>query len=986
MEFTTITASTAADGRPWTPPLAADHEADEAAAAVVEKEYMFEKMVTPSDTGTLNRLVIPKYHAEKCFPLDASSNGNGLLLNFEDSAGKPWRFRYSYWNNSQCYVMTKGWAGFVRETLLGAGDTVFFSRGVGEAARGRLFVDWRRRRGPDVVLSSPRQRGFTLLSVGNDGFAIACPDPHLEGDGVKEVDKAYITKIGPWGGNRGIFNDINKSPLRLNSVTIRSGEVIYSLAFSYSDNYGKQHHAGPWGGCKDFSYGSFDTIQLGPSEFLTKVSGTIAFSSQYSSNVITSVIFTTTARQYGPFGGGVGIPFQSPVTSNGSIVGFFAHAEWVVESIGLYVNSESKLWEPTKGQDSVTKIGPWGGDSGTPNDLDVLPRRLMSVVVHNSTVINSLTFAYIDWDGQQQTAGPWGWTPEPFDGKIDTIILGRSEFLIEVSGTLGRNSGYSDGVTSLYFVTNTGGYGPYGKGGGTRFRSSVQKNGSIVGFFVNARSVIDAIGVYFSPEMETCRHKEEGGSGISLSMAYRERVEMESASNVLEHIVLDRSAKPTNLPLALLKHITEDFNNKRQIGCGGFGIIYKGNLQNSSVAVKRILNCHTINDESFNRETTSLISVKHKNIVRFLGYCSNTENKAMKHSEPGEPSKYIFAEMRERLLCFEYISNGSLDRYLTDELRGLEWHTRYQIIRGICDGLVYLHTEKGIVHRDMKPENILLDDLMTPKITDFGISKLLDGATHAVTSDPTGSRGYCAPEFIARGEVSTSSDIYSLGVIIKELVTGCKDEPDIQNVLRKWRYRWNKSANYPPFGYQQVNKCIEMALRCLSDFPKKRPKISDIVGMLNTVESTNEHITNVGNSLAGPISAYAWELLEFDSLELNFPFEINKRIPCSLQLTNVTDDCVAFHIEMTGILRYCIEPEKCVVLPRSKCNVMVTLQAYERVLHAMVCKDELFILRSAIVSDGLTADIIEDIINKKSGTEVDKVTVKVVIILPIAIN
>ncbi|KAI4988082.1 hypothetical protein ZWY2020_029712 [Hordeum vulgare] len=966
MEFTTITASTAADGRPWTPPLAADHEADEAAAAVVEKEYMFEKMVTPSDTGTLNRLVIPKYHAEKCFPLDASSNGNGLLLNFEDSAGKPWRFRYSYWNNSQCYVMTKGWAGFVRETLLGAGDTVFFSRGVGEAARGRLFVDWRRRRGPDVVLSSPRQRGFTLLSVGNDGFAIACPDPHLEGDGVKEVDKAYITKIGPWGGNRGIFNDINKSPLRLNSVTIRSGEVIYSLAFSYSDNYGKQHHAGPWGGCKDFSYGSFDTIQLGPSEFLTKVSGTIAFSSQYSSNVITSVIFTTTARQYGPFGGGVGIPFQSPVTSNGSIVGFFAHAEWVVESIGLYVNSESKLWEPTKGQDSVTKIGPWGGDSGTPNDLDVLPRRLMSVVVHNSTVINSLTFAYIDWDGQQQTAGPWGWTPEPFDGKIDTIILGRSEFLIGVSGTLGRNSGYSDGVTSLYFVTNTGGYGPYGKGGGTRFRSSLQKNGSIVGFFVNARSVIDAIGVYFSPEMETCRQKEEGGSGISLSMAYRERVEMESASNVLEHIVLDRSAKPTNLPLALLKHITEDFNNKRQIGCGGFGIIYKGNLQNSSVAVKRILNCHTINDESFNRETTSLISVKHKNIVRFLGYCSNTENKAMKHSEPGEPSKYIFAEMRERLLCFEYISNGSLDRYLTDELRGLEWHTRYQIIRGICDGLVYLHTEKGIVHRDMKPENILLDDLMTPKITDFGISKLLDGATHAVTSDPTGSRGYCAPEFIARGEVSTSSDIYSLGVIIKELVTGCKDEPDIQNVLRKWRYRWNKSANYPPFGYQQVSKCIEMALRCLSDFPKKRPKISDIVGMLNTVESTNEHITNVGNSLAGPISAYPWELLEFDSLELNFPFEINKRIPCSLQLTNVTDDCVAFHIEMTGILRYCIEPEKCVVLPRSKCNVMVTLQAYERVLHAMVCKDELFILRSAIVSDGLTADIIEDILNKKS--------------------
>uniref|UniRef100_M8C4Q6 B3 domain-containing protein n=1 Tax=Aegilops tauschii TaxID=37682 RepID=M8C4Q6_AEGTA len=843
---------------------------------------MFDKVVTPSDTGKLNRLVIPKQHAEKYFPLDASSNDNGLLLDFEDSAGKPWRFRYSYWNSSQSYVMTKGWSRFVKETRLEAGDIVSFKRGVGEAARGR----------------------------------------------------AYITKIGPWGGNRGNFNDIKVSPLRLNSITIRSGEVIYSLAFSYSDNYGKQHHAGPSGGCKDFSYGSFDTIQLGPSEFLTKVSGTIAFSAQYSSNVITSVMFITTARRYGPFGGGVGIPFQSPVMSNGSIVGFFAHAEWVVESIGLYVNSESKLWEPMKGQDSVTKIGPWGGDSGRPNDVNVLPRRLLSVVVRNSTVISSLTFTYIDWDGQPQTAGPWGGLGESFDGKVDTgnpwvpksmtffteyslqhatltitcytkaeIILGRSEFLTEVSGTLGWNSGYSDVVTSLYFVTNTGGYGPYGKGGGTRFRSS-HSNGSIVGFFVNAADVIDAIGVYFSPERETCKEKM-----LKIRLIWRKealgfhvvwltekvdaviRVEIESASNDLEHIVLDQSAEPTNLPLALLKDITEDFNDKRQIGRGGFGIVYK-------------------------------------------------------------------------------------------------------IIRGICDGLVYLHTEKGIVHRDMKPENILLDDLMIPKITDFGISKLLDGATHAVTSDPTGSRGYCAPEFIARGEVSTRSDIYSLGVIITELVTGCKDEPHIQNldrvraeVLRRWRYRWNESANYPPFGYQQVSKCIEIALKCLSDSPKKRPKISDIVSMLNTMESTKEHITNVGNSPAGQISAYPWELLEFDLLELNFPFEINKKIPCSLQLTNVTDDYVAFDIEMMGILRYCIEPEKRVVPPRSKCNVMVTLQPHERVPHAMVCKDELFILRCAAVSEGLTAeDISEDMLNKKSGKEeADKVTLKVVI-LPITVD
>jgi coatomer subunit beta' len=191
--------------------------------------------------------------------------------------------------------------------------------------------------------------------------------------------------------------------------------------------------------------------------------------------------------------------------------------------------------------------------------------------------------------------------------------------------------------------------------------------------------------------------------------------------------------------------------------------VKQGDLQNGSVAIKRLLNSHTIEEEPFYREATSLISVKHPNIVRLLGYCANTEEEAMKHPDPGETLKYIFVEIRERLLCFEYIKNGSLDQYLTgmtmhvvcryfvnlfisyifscltcvDELRGLEWHERFQLIRGICNGLAYLH-RKGIVHRDMKPANILIDDLMIPKITDFGISKLLDG-THAVTSNTTGT-------------------------------------------------------------------------------------------------------------------------------------------------------------------------------------------------------------------------------------------------------
>ncbi|KAL0282770.1 UNVERIFIED_CONTAM: B3 domain-containing protein [Sesamum angustifolium] len=137
-----------------------------AAAVVIEREHMFDKVVTPSDVGKLNRLVIPKQHAEKYFPLDSSTNEKGLLLNFEDRNGKPWRFRYSYWNSSQSYVMTKGWSRFVKEKKLDAGDIVSFQRGVGESGKDRLFIDWRRR--PDApelpppipTLSIPHQFSF----------------------------------------------------------------------------------------------------------------------------------------------------------------------------------------------------------------------------------------------------------------------------------------------------------------------------------------------------------------------------------------------------------------------------------------------------------------------------------------------------------------------------------------------------------------------------------------------------------------------------------------------------------------------------------------------------------------------------------------------------------------------------------------------------------------------------------------------------------
>ncbi|KAK9277149.1 hypothetical protein L1049_006688 [Liquidambar formosana] len=116
---------------------------------VKAREQLFEKTVTPSDVGKLNRLVIPKQHAEKHFPLQTGSTSKGVLLNFEDMGGKVWRFRYSYWNSSQSYVLTKGWSRFVKEKGLKAGDIVSFQRSTGPDKQ--LYIDWKARNGPGIV-------------------------------------------------------------------------------------------------------------------------------------------------------------------------------------------------------------------------------------------------------------------------------------------------------------------------------------------------------------------------------------------------------------------------------------------------------------------------------------------------------------------------------------------------------------------------------------------------------------------------------------------------------------------------------------------------------------------------------------------------------------------------------------------------------------------------------------------------------------------
>ncbi|XP_039839767.1 putative receptor-like protein kinase At4g00960 isoform X4 [Panicum virgatum] len=236
--------------------------------------------------------------------------------------------------------------------------------------------------------------------------------------------------------------------------------------------------------------------------------------------------------------------------------------------------------------------------------------------------------------------------------------------------------------------------------------------------------------------------------------------------------------------------------------------------------------------------------LKHPNIVQLVGYCSETEKELVQLPN----GKYVYAEKSERLLCLEYMPNGSLCKHLSDASSGLDWDTRYKIIRGICYGLHYLHEEwqagTPIIHRDLKPANILLDDNMVPKIADFGLSRLFgELQTRTITKNQYGTLGYMSPEYLNRGIITKKLDIFSLGVIIIEITTGDKHYPDkvetssqefIEFVLTNWKNRLENVQGYTSreFDCQQIRRCLEIGLLCVKLDRAERPTTRQIIEML----------------------------------------------------------------------------------------------------------------------------------------------------------
>uniref|UniRef100_A0A0D9WZV9 Uncharacterized protein n=1 Tax=Leersia perrieri TaxID=77586 RepID=A0A0D9WZV9_9ORYZ len=286
------------------------------------------------------------------------------------------------------------------------------------------------------------------------------------------------------------------------------------------------------------------------------------------------------------------------------------------------------------------------------------------------------------------------------------------------------------------------------------------------------------------------------------------------------------------IDISTLRSATDDFAESNKLGEGGFGAVYKGVLPDGyEIAVKRLSKSSTQGLEELKNELALVAKLKHKNLVSLVGVC---------------------LEQQERLLVYEFVPNRSLDLILfdTEKSEQLDWEKRYRIINGIARGLQYLHEDSQlkVIHRDLKASNILLDADMNPKISDFGLARIFGrDQTQAVTKNVIGTYGYMAPEYLARGNYSIKSDVFSFGVMVLEIVTGrknnhCFNPQQSEDLLTMIWEKWaagtvlemvDPSMN-SSFSESDVMRCIHIGLLCVQSDPAFRPVMSSVVLMLGT--------------------------------------------------------------------------------------------------------------------------------------------------------
>jgi len=296
---------------------------------------------------------------------------------------------------------------------------------------------------------------------------------------------------------------------------------------------------------------------------------------------------------------------------------------------------------------------------------------------------------------------------------------------------------------------------------------------------------------------------------------------------------------------AELRAATSNFSRANYLGSGGFGPVYQGavddklrpGLAAQAVAVKYLdLECGTQGHKEWLAEVFFLGQLRHKNLVKLIGYCYEKEH---------------------RMLVYEFMSAGSLEKHLFKSINGsLPWLTRMKIAVGAAKGLAFLHdADLPVIYRDFKASNILLDSDYNTKLSDFGLAKHgpQGEATH-VTTRVMGTHGYAAPEYITTGHLTAKSDVYSFGVVLLELLSGRPSvdrsrRPREQNLV-DWARPYLKRSDKL---YQVMDSALEcqysckgaqvaslVAYKCLSQNPKSRPSMREVVKALEPVLGMND--------------------------------------------------------------------------------------------------------------------------------------------------
>jgi serine/threonine protein kinase len=276
---------------------------------------------------------------------------------------------------------------------------------------------------------------------------------------------------------------------------------------------------------------------------------------------------------------------------------------------------------------------------------------------------------------------------------------------------------------------------------------------------------------------------------------------------------------------------TDDFSSSALIGQGGYGNVYKGKLpDNTIVAIKRAREGSLQGEKEFLTEIEMLSRLHHRNLVSLIGYCD---------------------EETEQMLAYEYMPNGTLQDWLSGKLtQNLNFETRLRIALGSAKGIVYLHTEAypPIFHRDIKASNILLDTKLMAKVADFGLSRLApvldeEGSfPDHVSTIVKGTPGYLDPEYFLTRKLTDKSDVYSLGVVFLEILTGMQPISRGKNIVREVNQAQHEGrvlsiidSRMGSCPTECVERFVDLALGCCRDKPEHRPSMLDVVRELEDI-------------------------------------------------------------------------------------------------------------------------------------------------------